>query len=59
MKTKKQVQQELDSYFDELMHITTNLELPISADIMRKYVAGLAKLKTMMCMLSNELDRGA
>jgi len=26
---------------------------------MHKYIAGLATLKTMMCMLTNELDRGA
>jgi len=41
------------------MHIATNLDLTISVDTMHKYVAGLATLKTMMCMLSEELDIGA
>ena len=41
------------------MLIATSLDLPISADIMHKYVAGLATLKTMMHMLSYELARGA
>ena len=41
------------------MHITTSPDLPISADIMHKYVAGPATLKTMLRMLSDELDRGA
>ena len=41
------------------MCIAINPDLPISADIMHKYVVGLVALKTMMCMLSNELDRGA
>ena len=58
-KTKAKVRLELDSYFDELMHISTSPDLPISANIMHKYVVGLTALKTMMCMLSDELDRGA
>ena len=41
------------------MHIATNLEFLISANIMRKYVASLVTLKTMMCMLLDELDEGA
>jgi len=53
------VRLELDSYFDELMHITSSPNIPISADIMHKYVAGPATLKIMMHMLPNELDRGA
>lgn len=57
-KTKAQVQLELDSYFDELMHITTSLDLPISADTMHKYVVGPVAWKTMMHMLLDELDRG-
>lgn len=59
MKTKVQVRLELDSYFDELMHTATSQDLPISADIMHKYVAGPATLKTMMRMLIEELDKGA
>jgi len=58
-KTKAQVQLELDSYFDKLMCIATSSDLAISADIMQNYVIGLTTLKTMMCMLSNELDKGA
>ena len=57
--TKKQFQQELDSYFDELMLMATNLDLPISEDIMRKYVVGPSTLKTMMRMLIDKLDKGA
>ena len=41
------------------MRIATSLDLPISADIMHKYVVCLAALKVMMHMLTNELDRGA
>ena len=59
VKTKKQVQQELDSYFDELMRTATSPKFPISASIMHKYVAGPATLKTMMHILIDELDRGA
>ena len=59
VKTKKQVQQNLDSYFDELMCITTNQDLPVSTNTMHKYLRGLATLRTMMHMLSDELDRGA
>jgi len=46
-------------YFDELMRITTNTQLEISADTMHQYVVGPATLKTMMHMLSDELDKGA
>jgi len=58
-KTKKQFQQELDSYFDELMRTVTSPDMPISADDMRKYVVGSTILKTMIHMLMDELDRGA
>lgn len=58
-KTKKQVQQELDSYFDKLMCVATSPDLTIYADIMCKYVAGLTTLRKMMHMLSDELERGA
>lgn len=59
VKTKKQVQQELDSYFDKLMRIATNPDFPISVDIMRNYVVGPAKFKTVMHIILDELDRGA
>lgn len=49
---------ELKSYFDDLMCITTSPDLPISADIMHKYVVGPTTLKTMMHILSDELTRG-
>ena len=57
--TKKQVWLECDLYFDELMCITTSPDLPINVVIMHKYVAGLATLKIMMHMFSDELDRGS
>jgi len=41
------------------MHIDTSENLVISAGTMHQYVVGPAALKTMMCMLSDELDRGA
>jgi len=50
---------ELESYFDELMHIANNADLAICVDTVRHYVIGPTVLKTMMHMLSNELDRGA
>ncbi len=58
VKTKEHLRLELDSYFDELMLIATNPDLPISANILHKYVASLAALNTMVHMLSDELDRG-
>ncbi len=36
-KTKKKVQLEFDSYFDELMRIAMSLDFPISLDIMHKF----------------------
>ncbi len=41
------------------MHIATSPDLEISVDTMHKYVVGPAILKTMMHMLSDELERGA
>ena len=58
-KTKAQVQMEIDSYFDELMHIATSADLVINVDTMHQYVIGPTALKTMICILSDELDRGA
>lgn len=45
-------------YFDELMHVSTSVDLEISADTMHQYIVSSAALKTMMHMLSDELDRG-
>jgi len=59
VKTKAQVQLDLGSSFNELRRIATSPDLLISANTMHKYVAGPAALKTMMHILSNELDRGA
>ena len=59
MKTKEQIQLELDSYFDELMHLATNPNFPISANIMHKYFVVPTMLKIMMCMILDELDRGS
>lgn len=50
---------EIDSYFDKLIHIDTTVDVVISVDTMHQYFASLDVLKTMMCMLSNKLDRGA
>ena len=41
------------------MCISTSPDFPISLDIMQKYVTDPATLKTIMCMLLDELDRGA
>jgi len=57
--SKKQFRLELDMYFDYLMHATTSTYLEIGIDTMHQYVVGSVELKTMMCMLSDELDRGA
>jgi len=46
-------------YFDKLMRMVTSTLLEINIDIMHQYVAGPTALKTMVCMLSDELDRGA
>ena len=58
-KSKKQVQLELDMYFDELMHIATGTNLEINANTMRQYVASPFSLKNIMHTLSDKLDRGA
>ena len=50
---------ELDMYFDELMHVATSADLEIGTDTMHQCVASPAALKTMMRMLTTELDRGA
>ena len=50
---------ELDMYFDKLMCVATTADLQMSADTMHQYVVGLVALKTMLHMLSDELDRGA
>jgi len=59
VKTKAQVRLELDLYFKELMFIATSPDFPIKVDIMHKYVASMAALKTTMCILSDELDKGS
>lgn len=59
VKTKNTVWLELDMYFDQVMRVATNVDLEITADTMHQYIVGLAALKTMMHMLSYELDRGA
>ena len=41
-----------------MMRIATSANLVISADAMHQYVVGPVTLKKMMCMLSDELDRG-
>lgn len=44
---------------DKLMCMVTNTHLEIIIDTMHQYVVGPVALKTMMHMLSDELDRGA
>ena len=56
---KKQVWLELNIYFDNLMCMVTSIHLEINTDTMHQYVVGWTTLKTMMCMLLDELDRGA
>ena len=46
-------------YFDKLMCMVTSTHLEISTDTTHQYVVGLVALKTIMCMLSYDLDRGA
>ena len=46
-------------YFDKLLCMVTSTHLEISIDTTHQYVAGPTALKTMMRMLSDELDRGA
>jgi hypothetical protein len=55
---KKQVQLELNMYFDKLMCIT-HTHLKISTDTMHQCVSGSAAPKKTMCMLADELDEGA
>lgn len=46
-------------YFDQLMHVATSTDLPVSADTMNQYVVGPTALKTIMCILFDKLDIGA
>ncbi len=41
------------------MRTASNTNLQMSGDNIHQYVTGLAALKTMMWMLSDELDKGA
>jgi len=41
------------------MCIATSPDFPINPDITHKYIASLGALKTMMHILSDELERGA
>ena len=41
------------------MCIATSTDLQMSIDTMHQYVVGPTVLKTIMCMLYDELDRGA
>lgn len=58
-KDKKKVWLKLNMYFDKLMCMVTNTYLEISIDTMHEYVACPTALKTVMCILSNELDKGS
>ena len=57
-KDKKQVQLELNMYFDKLMHTTTNTCLERSLDTMHRHVVSPVAPRKTMCMLSDELYRG-
>ena len=56
---KKQVQLELNMYFDKLMCTNMDTYLEINADTMHQHVTGPVAPKTAMHMLSDELDWGA
>jgi len=58
-KEKNQVRLELDTYFDHLMPMATNIYLQVSANNMKMYIFGLALLRTELHMLQDELDRGS
>jgi len=55
---KKQVQMDLNMYFDKLMRMTIGKHLKISIETMHQCVAGSAVPKKTMCMLIYELDEG-
>lgn len=58
-KDKKKVWLKLKMHFNKSMCMITGTHLKINTDTMHQYVSGLAALKTMMHILSNELDRGS
>lgn len=58
VKEKNQVWLELDMYFEKLVHIGTSTYLHMSANTMHQYVVGPTTLKTMMHILSGELNIG-
>lgn len=53
---KKQVQLELNMYFDKLMRMTASPHLKISTDIMHQCVSSPTTPKKTMHMLADELD---
>lgn len=55
---KNQVMLEVDRYIKQLMREATSDYLQLSVENMQKYLGGPATLKTMLCMLQDELDRG-
>ena len=58
-KDKKQVQLDLNMYFNKLMRTTTSTCLEINADTMHQHVVGPVVTKNTMHMLLDELDGGA
>ena len=58
-KDKKQVQLELNMYFDKLMLMATNTCLESSVDTMHQHVVSQVAPRMTMCMLSDKLDGGA
>ena len=56
---KKQVQLELNMYFDKLMCMTTITHLKISTDNMHQCVSNSTVPKKIMRILADKLDEGA
>lgn len=58
-KEKNQIRLDLNAYFDPLMLMATSTDLHVSVDNMQMYIVGLTLLKTKLCILHDELDRGS
>jgi len=55
---KNQVMLDVDKYIKQLMCIATSDELQISIKNMKRYIIVPTTLKTVFCILQDELDRG-
>lgn len=50
---------EFDRYIEKLVREATNNDLQLSIEKMQKYISGPATLRTMLCILRDEMEKGS